>query len=320
VLALVLVGLLAVAAPADTAVRIPGTTLRFGIADTLMSARGFTAAGPGARTGRCRFFGLASEAELTFEDGRLARAEFTVGSASSIEVAYVMDQLTAMGYRRNCVMSPSNVEVCDWSGRTLVHLRVDGANLTAAVVPAPAAEADAPRETAPAAGSGVSAGAIARPGVVPAPAGTTAHDSVHTAVSAGGAPPAGLARAAAPPRPTADSVRFSAPAAGSVPVLPETLAVQVPNRASPYAPATLLSEPRCDYPATARVSGIQGRVWVLAFVETDGRVIRVQLKSGIPVLNTGALECVKNWRFKPASWKGVPCRYWVLVPVTFTVR
>ncbi|TFG89158.1 MAG: hypothetical protein E4H17_01120, partial [Gemmatimonadales bacterium] len=109
-LALAVLGLLAVASPADTAVRVPGTTLRFGLADTVMSARGFTAAGPGQRRGRCRFFGLTSDATLTFESGQLARAEFAVSSASTYEVAYVHDQLTAMGYRRSCENSTPRME------------------------------------------------------------------------------------------------------------------------------------------------------------------------------------------------------------------
>jgi TonB family protein len=290
VLALAVLGLLAVASPADTAVRVPGTTLRFGLADTVIGARGFATAGPAARKGRCRFFGLASEATLTFAGGRLTRAEFAVSNASTYELAYVHDQLTAMGYRKRCEKSEANAEVCDWAGRTLVHVTVDGASLTASVVPAHGAEASAARDTS----------------VSPAPAGTT--------------PPAGITGGPAPPRMPRDTARVVPPAARAVPVLPETLAVKLPGRASPYAPATLLSEPRCDYPASARAAGIQGRVWVLALVDTDGRVIRAQLKSGIAVLNAAALGCARGWSFEPVTWNGAPCRYWVLAPVTFTAH
>ena len=319
-LALAVLGLLAVASPADTAVRVPGTTLRFGLADTVISARGFTAAGPGARKGRCRFFGLTSDATLTFEGGRLARAEFAVSDASTSEIAYVHDQLTAMGYRRNCEKSASNVEVCDWSGRTRIHLAVNGASLKASVVSARGAEAAPARETAPATESGAAERVIARLEDAPAPAGTTARDTIRNAVPARATPPTAPARVPEPPRMLRDTVRSAAPAVGAVPVLPETLAVRAPGRESPYAPATLLSEPRCDYPEAARAAGMQGRVWVLAFVDTDGRVIRAQLKSGIPVLNATALECARNWSFKPVTWQGAPCRFWVLAPVTFTVH
>jgi TonB family protein len=294
VLALAVLGMLAVASPADTALRVPGTTLRFGLADTAISMRGFAAAGPDGRTGRCRFFGLTSDATLTFADGRLARAEFTVGEASPYELAYVRDQLTAMGFRRSCAKSASNMEVCDWTGRTLVHVTVDGAKLTASVVSAHGAVATAARDTVRRTepGAGAIERAIARLKGTPPPAWITARDTVPSAT----------------------------PTPREVPVLPETLAVSVPGRASPYAPATLLSEPRCEYPEAARAAGIQGRVWVLAFVDTDGRVIRTQLKSGIPVLNAAALGCAKRWSFKPVTRQGVPCRYWVLVPLTFTAH
>ena len=305
-LALAILGLLAVASPADTAVRVPGTTLRFGLDDAAISARGFTAAGPGTRTGHCRFFGLTSAATLTFEDGRLARAEFAVSDASTYELAYVHDQLTAMGYRKSCEQPTPKTAVCDWTARTHIRLEVSGASLKASVVP----------------DTGFSAArrVIAQLKRTTAPARTTALDTARNAVPATGTPPttpAGVLALASLPR---DTVRAAAPAAGAVPVLPETLAVNLPGRASRYAQATLLSEPRCGYPEAARAAGIQGRVWVLAFVDTDGRVIRTQLMSGIPVLNAAALACAGDWSFKPVAWQGAPCRYWVLVPVTFTVH
>jgi TonB family protein len=271
-------------------VRVPGTTLRFGLADTVISARGFTAAGPGARKGPCRFFGLTSDATLTLEGGRLARAEFAVDSASTYEIDYVHDQLTAMGYRKSCGRPTPKTEVCDWTARTNIRIEVSGTRLKASVVPASAA-AVTPRGTVPDTGSGAARRALAPPAGPPAP--------VRTA--------------------TRDTARNAAPVAGAVPVSPETLAVSVPGRASRYEPATLLSRPRCPYPDASREAGIQGRVWVLALVDTDGRVIRAQLKSGIPALNAAALACVRDWSFKPVVWQGAPCRCWVLVPVTLTL-
>jgi TonB family protein len=321
VLALALLGLLAVGSPADTAVRVPGTTLRFGLDDNAISARGFTATGTGVRTGRCRFFGLTSDATLTFEDGRLARAEFAVSGASTYEIAYVHDQLTAMGYRKNCEPSTPKIEICDWIARTRIHVEVAGANLTASVVPASAAVAPAgTRGTGPDAGPDAAERGGARGRRTRATDRTTARDAAPAATAAP-VPPETLAvnlpgRAGLP----RDTIRAAAPAAAVVPVSPETLAVNLPGRASRYAPATLLSEPHCDYPEAARAAGIQGRVWVFALVGVDGRVIRVQLKSGIPVLNAAALACVRDWSFTPVTRQGSPCRYWVLVPVTFTAH
>ena len=202
-LALAVLGLLAVASPADTAVRVPGTTLRFGLDDAAISARGFTASEPGTRKGRCRFFGLTSDATLTFEGGRLARAEFAVSGASPSELAYVEDQLTAMGYRRDCPRSTPKSRTCDYTARTRIHLEVNNASLSASVVPADRAVAPPP----------------APPGTGPSPASAEPRDPVSEAARAG------------PPAP----VRAGPPAAGAAPVLPETLAVQVPGRASRYA-------------------------------------------------------------------------------------
>jgi TonB family protein len=132
----------------------------------------------------------------------------------------------------------------------------------------------------------------------------------------------GAARSAArPPAPAAaDTARRIVPKGAMIPLLPETLAVAVPGRESRYAPATLMDEPRCDYPEAAREAGVQGRVWVLALVDIDGTVMRAQLQSGIPVLNQVALACVRGWRFQPRTWQDAPCRYRVLVPVAFTAH
>jgi len=330
-LLLAVLGLLTAAATADTAVRIPGTPLRFGLPDTVLSARGFTATEPGTRKGRCRFFGLVSDATLHVEDGRLVRAEFAVATASRYETDYVHDQLVAMGYRQDCGRSTAKAEICDWDARSHLHIEVSGGGLTAAVTPASAAATApaAPRATTPSPGYSAAERVLARLKGAPAPAETT----TRAAPAAGTPPAAARAPAAAsapppapppPPRPAPvpaprDSARPHPVTAAAVPVLPETLAVRVPNRASRYAPATLLGEPRCPYPAAARAAGILGRVWVLALVDVDGRVIRAQIRTGIAALDAAALECVRDWTFQPVIRQGVPCRYWVVVPVTFTV-
>lgn len=316
-LALAVIGLLAVTSHADTASRVPGTTLRFGLTDSVLATRGFAAAESGTSQGRCRFFGLQSRAKLSFENGRLARAEFKVDSASTYEIAYVEDQLTAMGYRKSCRQPTPKTRVCDWTARTQVHLEVSEVSLKASIVPAGvAAVAPAPPRVAVAdTASRTAERAIGRLKGTPAPA--------ETAARVAPAPPRDTARSApvrapSPTGPPRDSVRSLPSAPAAVPVLPETLEVQLAGRPSRHAPATVLSQPHCVYPVAAGVAGIQGRVWVLAFVDTDGRVIRTQVSRGIPTLDAAALRCVKDWSFKPVTWKGAPCRFWALVPVTLT--
>ena len=382
-LVLAVLGLLAAPVAADTSVRIPGTTLRFGLTDSTVSARGFAVTDTSTRKGHCRFFGLESEARLGIEDGRLASAEFAVTGASPYEIAYVADQLTAMGYRRRCETSTSRASVCDWTGRTQVRLAVEGAVLRAVVWPpgVDAAAFEAPRATAPSAGpspptwalarlTGTGATAettaaaarrpVARPPAAPPPA-APPPVARPTAPSPPAASPPVLSPPARPPAPSPpaasppvlsppapsppaasspvlsppaaaqatprfsapvhaprDSVRSPAPPSDAVPVLPETLAVKVAGRPSRYASATALNQPRCGYPEAARAAGIQGRVWVLVLVDTDGRVIRAHVTRSIAALDAAALHCVRDWSFKPVSWRGVPCRFWATVPVTFT--
>jgi TonB family protein len=276
---LAVLGLFAVASPADTALRVPGTLLRFGLTDTLASARGFPPAGGGTRQGRCRFFGLVSQATLGFTDGRLARVRFSVTSASPYEVAYIEDQLTAMGYKRRCKTRSPAESVCDWTGRASVHLEVRDTSLTATVVPAGT-------ETM-------------GPGAPPAPG---AQDR---------AEPTGAGPLPVPP------VTLAAP----LPMLPETLAVPLPNRASRYAAARVVGEARAPvYPAVALRTGIQGRVWLIALVDTSGRVIEANVTRGIPELNDAALEAVRLWRFEPRTLQGTPCRFRVLLSVPFTLH
>jgi len=321
VLLLAVLGLFAAPVPADTSVRIPGTTLRFGLTDSTVSARGYAVVESGTRQGRCRFFGLDSEARLDLEGGRLREAQFTVTGASAYEIAYVTDQLTAMGYRRRCEPAAPRASRCDWTGRTRVLLETQGTIFSATVRP-PGADAPAARAVstgAPAVSAEAARRALARlmgadaAARAPAPAAPTS------------VPDAGAARAASSPAPVSpparasgDSVGGPSTVPGPVPVLPETLAVPAAGRTSRYAPATVLERPRCGYPEVARAAGVQGRVWILALVDADGRVLRAQVTQGIPVLDAAALRCVRDWTFRPVSWRGAPCRFWAVVPVTFT--
>lgn len=236
--------------PADTAVRVTGTVLRFGLADSLVAARGFAPAGAGSFTGRCRFFGMDSDARLGFTDGRLARAEFTVEETSPKQRDYVQDQLAAMGYRRRCDRLEPAAGDCEWAGRTRVRLTRAEARLQAVVTP-------------------------------PTPAGTAS-------------PPAAVA------------------------MLPETLGVSAPGHPSRRAEAAVREAPRCPVSRASRAEGVIGRVWVIALVDVDGRVLEAAVTRGIPALDAAALECVRRWRFEPRTFQGAPCRYRVEAPVSLT--
>ena len=76
--------------------------------------------------------------------------------------------------------------------------------------------------------------------------------------------------------------------------------------------------PRCPASPAARAAGVIGRVWVVALVDVDGRVLEAAVTRGIPALDAAALECVRRWRFEPRTFQGAPCRYRVEAPVTLT--
>jgi TonB family protein len=60
------------------------------------------------------------------------------------------------------------------------------------------------------------------------------------------------------------------------------------------------------YPASARSKHIVGEVTVSARIGKDGRVKEVNVKSGPPELQKAAVNCMKEWRFKPVQIDGYP--------------
>lgn len=74
------------------------------------------------------------------------------------------------------------------------------------------------------------------------------------------------------------------------------------------------------YPLVARKAGVDGTVLVQALVGRDGRVHDTRIVKSIPMLDTAAVEAVRQWTFKPALAKGKPVAVWVAVPVRFTLH
>lgn len=77
--------------------------------------------------------------------------------------------------------------------------------------------------------------------------------------------------------------------------------------------------PKPPYPEIARLKGYEGTVRLAVEVLASGRVGGVWVKgsSGYEVLDFSALKTVKDWRFIPAQFAGVPVKSTVIVPVTF---
>lgn len=72
------------------------------------------------------------------------------------------------------------------------------------------------------------------------------------------------------------------------------------------------------YPEIARRAGIQGKVYVLVFINEAGDVARTKILKGIGAgCDQAAERAIKEIKFKPGTQRGVPVKVQVTVPVVF---
>ncbi len=92
-------------------------------------------------------------------------------------------------------------------------------------------------------------------------------------------------------------------------------AQQLPLRVPPHIQERRL-EHRVppEYPEAARRARIEGAVRLAVLIGEDGQVRQVRRLSGHPLLAVAAMDAVKRWRYRPATWRGAP------VPVVTTVE
>ncbi len=78
---------------------------------------------------------------------------------------------------------------------------------------------------------------------------------------------------------------------------------------------------RIKYPEIARRAGVQGRVFVKAFVDENGNVFKVELIKGIGAgCDEEALKAVKETKFKPGKQRGKPVKVQVSIPILFKIK
>ena len=75
------------------------------------------------------------------------------------------------------------------------------------------------------------------------------------------------------------------------------------------------------YPELAREAGIEGKVYIKAFINIKGIVTSVQVLKGIP--NTGldeaAIKAVKKSRWHPARQRDKKVGVWITIPIDFSL-
>ena len=82
--------------------------------------------------------------------------------------------------------------------------------------------------------------------------------------------------------------------------------------------SALVSKVQPEYPAIARQLKMQGEVDLNAVVTEEGKVAKVEVVSGNPVLTGPAAQAVKLWKFKPFQENGKPIR--VIAPIVLEFK
>ena len=77
---------------------------------------------------------------------------------------------------------------------------------------------------------------------------------------------------------------------------------------------------RVPYPEIALKGGIQGTVYVEAFINEEGTVDKVEILKGVhELLDTAAVEAVKATRFTPGREGGKAVKTRVAIPIRFRI-
>jgi len=94
-------------------------------------------------------------------------------------------------------------------------------------------------------------------------------------------------------------------------VLPSALRAeeQLTRRVSEdEAKKAITSKVNPEYPAMARQMRLGGKVQVDAYIDTDGKVEKVQVINGNALLTSAAVSAVKRWKFSPFTTDGKAVR------------
>jgi protein TonB len=115
------------------------------------------------------------------------------------------------------------------------------------------------------------------------------------------------------PRGVLSSLGNSSPA--SMPAPPPPVANHV--RVSRMMEGNLIRRVDPAYPAMARLARVQGQVVLSAIINKEGKIDRMQVLSGHPMLVQAAVEAVKQWRYKPYVLNDEPVEVETQITVNF---
>ncbi len=84
-----------------------------------------------------------------------------------------------------------------------------------------------------------------------------------------------------------------------------------------------INMPKPTYPQIARLAGIEGKVFIKAYVDEKGNVQKVAVAQGIGQncgIDEAACDVVKQTKFSPGTINGKPVKTQVMVPVIFELE
>lgn len=147
-----------------------------------------------------------------------------------------------------------------------------------------------------------------RPGPLPEPARPIRTTETSTpATSAIGRPAPASAEASAVPAKVAAPVVIGGPKAKPVKI------------ASTAADGLLVKKIAPDYPLEAKLVRLEGTVMVRAVIDKAGEVAEVSALSGPPILESAAIDAVKQWQYRPFSQNGQPVDVETTIAVVFAL-
>ena len=78
---------------------------------------------------------------------------------------------------------------------------------------------------------------------------------------------------------------------------------------------------KIKYPEIAKRAGIQGKVFVIAFIDENGNVVNAKIIKGIGAgCDEAALDAVKQTKFTPGRQGGKPVKVQVTIPIVFKLQ
>jgi TonB family protein len=85
------------------------------------------------------------------------------------------------------------------------------------------------------------------------------------------------------------------------------------------SPGALIKKTTPQYPATAKMQGVQGRVILDAAIGTDGHIRKLEVLGGPQALQPPALDAVRQWVYKPFLIDGEPVEVDMYIIVVFNL-